>query len=96
MAHICYPNPWEAEAGRESGVHSESETGLDSMRLAPREELPGVSAKPWGPSGVALEKGEVLNFKVLLPHWPRSGSVCNYSASLALASCLQSTNTLKR
>ena len=29
MAHTCYPNPFEMEAGNESGMHSEFEASLN-------------------------------------------------------------------
>lgn len=41
MAHTCYPNPWEVEVGRGSGVRSEFEVSLDYVRLSQRETTPG-------------------------------------------------------
>lgn len=29
MAHTCYPNPWEVEAGNGSGMHREFEANLN-------------------------------------------------------------------
>lgn len=36
MVHTCYPKPWEAEAGNESGMHSEFEA---SLRLIQRNRM---------------------------------------------------------